>query len=85
MGHISKLHRVPSVNEQTIFEIRQINLSQSVLMYDISLCTISQNILPNDTLKSGGDEIGNFKKWWGHVNSVPKVNDTCFAAKTYKF
>ncbi len=26
--------------------------------------------------KSGGDKISHFKKWWGHVPSVPSVNDT---------
>ncbi len=26
--------------------------------------------------KSGGDKISHFKKWWGHVPSVPTVNDT---------
>ncbi len=26
--------------------------------------------------KSGGDKICHFKKWWGHVPSVPSVNDT---------
>ncbi len=26
--------------------------------------------------KSGGDKISHFKKWWGHVPSVPSVYDT---------
>ncbi len=27
-------------------------------------------------LKSDGDKIGHFKKWWGFVPSIPSVNDT---------
>lgn len=30
-------------------------------------------------LKSYGDKISHFEKWWGHVPSVPSVNYTCAA------